>query len=329
MRQAVGVEVDVRGDVTPGQQHLAHLLPVRPHARRRHDVTGTEIVPRGMLALLGHAAGTNGAHTLTVRRLPGESPRWGARIGQDSLGTQAQQPGTLRSVLSKLSTNGAQSETVILATPEDTPKEPARRWLRPPWVALGGFAVGLASVAGAVVLAHGSLALDQIAQPATQPRCVYTSIATTCVAADSHIEASRVSNLVTGYVELLQEFGLNPPTRFFLTGSSAAPSTYVALAVPAGSSSPTSTLNQQIAAGIAGPRPCARSDAWVRTVVQARALLASWLLRQVTGSVSAKATAARRSWLVSDQSSQWVLTNYAAIANCDRAVKIPELNSAP
>lgn len=186
--------------------------------------------------------------------------------------------------------------------------------------------MGLASVTGAVVLAQGSLAADHVTQAAVQPRCVYTTTTTTCVAAGSSVDLQRVSNLVTPYVELLEEFGLNPPSRFFLSGASAPPRTYLKLSIPAGSPSPPAVVNQQIATVIAGPRPCSTKNGWVLTSVRhARALLTWWLLRQVIGLEPARVTSTQGSWLVSDQSSQWVLSNYAAIADCARAVQIPAL----
>ncbi|KYH43437.1 hypothetical protein AZH51_16935 [Branchiibius sp. NY16-3462-2] len=180
----------------------------------------------------------------------------------------------------------------------------------------------MVSVAAAVVLAQRGL--GQVAQPVIEPRCVYTATTTTCAPAGSSVDLQRVSNLATPYVELLQEFGLNPPSRFFLTGSTAAPATYVRLALPAEFDSPAAAVNRQLATTIAGPRPCASCDQLVRTsVAQARALLTWWLLRQVIGSVPVRMTRAQASWLVSDQASQWVLANYSAIANCNRVIRIP------
>lgn len=197
-----------------------------------------------------------------------------------------------------------------------------RRTLRPHWVALGGFALGLVAVAAAIVLAQRGL--GPVAQPVIQPRCAYTATTTTCVPAGSSVDLQRVSKLATPYVELLQEFGLKPPSRFFLTGSSAAPATYVRLALPAEFDSPAAAVNRQLATTIAGPRPCASCAQLVRTsVAQARALLTWWLLRQVIGSVPARVTSAQSAWLVSDQANQWVLANYSAITNCDRVIRMP------
>lgn len=210
--------------------------------------------------------------------------------------------------LSALSTDHAQSGTM---------RVPARS------VVLVATTVGLAMVACSAAVAVDMPMPVEARTTSVSPSCVDAVTTTTCVGLPSRVSAQQLSTVLFPYVELLQEFGLNPPSRFFATVSDDVPRGFTRVVAPAASSPDVATLNRVVADTIAAPVDCPFDAPLAHSAMQGRSLLAEWLLHQVTGAVPHGSTAAQRSWFASNASNEWVLANYPALAACSPRSSLP------
>lgn len=184
-----------------------------------------------------------------------------------------------------------------------------------------GIVVALLTVSAVLVLsqrrATGSTApaVSGSAAAGSALRCS-TSMPIVCVTGESAADPAKVSADVAPYVELLQEFGLAPATRY-LVGASSASAGFAPMRMTEDDA--RDVRPGDVAASLAAPVSCSSCP----TAVRAQRLLSWWLLRQVENRSPAGLSRAQVAWLVSDTASRWVYRDYAAVVACAGGVRIP------